>query len=72
MGSRSGISPFGVIAGTYRDTRVRGFIFDGSGSETIDVADSQFTVASGVNPQGHVVGWYRDAAGFDRGFLIRR
>ncbi|HET9369975.1 MAG TPA: hypothetical protein VFO19_06995 [Vicinamibacterales bacterium] len=71
-GSRSGLSPFGVVAGTYRDSRVRGFLFNGSDYETIDFPDSQFTIASGVNPQGHVVGWYRDAAGFDRGFLIRR
>jgi hypothetical protein len=30
------------------------------------------TVAAGIDPQGNIVGRYRDLAGFDHGFLLRR
>jgi uncharacterized membrane protein len=43
--------------------RTRGF-------STIDVPGSSFTSATGINPQGHIVGQYDDAAGRRLGFLL--
>lgn len=38
----------------------------------LDVPGSVSTVASGINPSGHIVGWYRDgAADRMRGFVLR-
>jgi hypothetical protein len=47
------------------------FLLDADGYHTIDFAGAQFTIATGLNPQGEVVGWSRDAAGLDHGYVLR-
>ena len=37
----------------------------------IDVPNSTFTLASGINPQGDIVGIYGDASGYEHGFLLK-
>jgi hypothetical protein len=73
-GSFAGINAKGEIVGAYQaDGRIRGFLRDTSGFfTTIDFVDTMFVRATGINPQGDIVGYYRDLAGRDHGFLLRR
>ena len=34
--------------------------------------NTQFTIATGLNAKGDIVGWYRDPGGRDHSFLIGR
>jgi hypothetical protein len=73
-GSFAGINAKGEIVGAYQaDGKIRGFVRDTSGFfTTIDFVDTMFVRATGINPQGDIVGYYRDLAGRDHGFLLRR
>ena len=54
------------------DGKMRGFLLDGQGFTTIDFPNTQQTLAAGINPQGHIVGYYKDLNGRDHGYLLRR
>src|SRR6266511_4301570 len=76
-----GINPEGNVVGLYRNaTGIHGFILrrrerdddgDNDAFTTIDVPGASFTEAFGINPEGNVVGLYRNATG-THGFLLRR
>ena len=57
---------------TRADGRVRGVFIGAERVEAIDFPNTQFVIATGLNARGDIVGWYRDLAGRDHGFLIRR
>jgi uncharacterized membrane protein len=76
-----GINPEGNIVGVYSNaTGTHGFLLrrrerdddgDNDAFTTIDVPGASFTEAFGINPEGNVVGLYRNATG-THGFLLRR
>jgi len=74
MGARASIAPNGDVVGAYTwtDGRIRGLFIGGDGMRTIDFPNTQFVIATGLNARGEFVGWYRDLAGRDHGFQIRR
>jgi len=74
MGARASVNPQGEVVSSYTGTdgRIRGVLFDADGPKTIDFPNTQFVIATGLNARGEIVGWYRDLAGRDHGFLIRR
>jgi len=74
MGARASINPKGEVVSSYTGTdgRIRGVFFDAVGMNTIDFPNTQFVIATGVNARGDIVGWFRDLAGRDHGFLIGR
>ena len=53
------------------DGKIRNFVWDSDGFRTIDFADTIFTRATAINPQGDIVGFYRDLAGRDHRFLLQ-
>src|SRR6266508_408447 len=76
-----GINPEGNVVGVYSNaTGTHGFLLrrrerdddgDNDAFTTIDVPGASFTEAFGINPEGNVVGLYRNATG-THGFLLRR
>ena len=74
MGARASLNPKGEVVSSYTGTdgRIRGVLFEAEGPRTIDFPNTQFVIATGLNARGDIVGWYRDLAGRDHGFLIRR
>jgi hypothetical protein len=74
MGARASLSPKGDVVSSYvaADGRLRGVLIDADGFWPIDFPNTQFTIATGLNARGDIVGWYRDPAGFDHGFLAQR
>ena len=74
MGARASLNPKGEVVSSYvaADGRLRGVFIDADGFWPIDVPNTQFTIATGLNARGDVVGWYRDPAGYAHGFLVRR
>ena len=76
-----GITPKGNVVGVYSNaTGTHGFLLrrregdedgDNDAFTTIDVPGASFTEAFGINPEGNVVGLYRNATG-THGFLLRR
>ena len=74
MGARASVNPEGQVVSSYTGTdgRIRGVLFDANGLRTIDFPETQFVIATGLNARGDIVGWFRDLAGRDRGFLISR
>ena len=74
MGPRASINPKGEIVSSYTGTdgKIRGVLIDAEGMRTVEFPNTQFTIATGLNARGDIVGWYRDLAGRDHGFLIRR
>jgi uncharacterized membrane protein len=73
-GSLAGINAKGEIVGASQASgKIRGFLRDTDGSfTTIDFPDTMFVRATAINPQGDIVGYYRDLSGRDHGFLLRR
>jgi hypothetical protein len=59
-----------VYRGT--DGKTRGFVRNADAYSTVDFSDTTSTRVTGINPQGDIVGYYRDLAGWDYGFLLRR
>jgi hypothetical protein len=73
MGVRANINPNGEVVSSYTgsDGRIRGVFTDADGIWTIELPNAQVTITTGLNARGDIVGWYRDLAGRDHGFLIR-
>lgn len=74
MGARASINPKREVVSTYTgaDGRIRGVFIDADGMWTIEFPNTQFTIVTGLNAKGDIVGWYRDLGGRDHGFLIGR
>jgi probable HAF family extracellular repeat protein len=58
-----------IPAGSDAPDRYHGFLLDQGNYTTIDVPDSTFTSANGINASGQIVGFYYDAGGGRHGFL---
>jgi uncharacterized membrane protein len=81
-----GISNTGVLVGSSYDTTVTdpgtgnpvpgptsAWVFDGSAYTRLDLGPGTFTQARGVSPDGRwVSGYYADAGGLQRGFVLDR
>jgi uncharacterized membrane protein len=61
---------FGVMVGTV--VRVRGFLLDQDGFQTIEVEGAIATVPADINDRGDVAGRFSLQPNQDRGFVIRR
>ena len=68
-GSMRGGNRRRLSRGRWQDSRLS---FEAAGFGTIDFPDTMSTRPTAINPQGDIVGYYRDLAGRDHGFLIRR
>jgi uncharacterized membrane protein len=76
----NGINPRGDIVGVYTTNgfNSHGFLLRNGTFTTIDVPGAVFpepptsggTVATAINPQGDIVGYYNDSTGTFRGFLL--
>jgi uncharacterized membrane protein len=75
-GFPGGINDKGEIVGMYQDgddLKVRGFLLDASGFYIIDVPNTFFTAAAGIDNHGNIVGRHRViGSNRDTGFLLRR
>jgi hypothetical protein len=57
------------------DLKIYGFLLDASGFSTLHLPETivtNFVSPRGINAQGDIVGFYRDSANNDHGFLLRR
>ena len=69
-----GIDPSGrVVVGAYRteDDAVHGFVFARGAFTTIDYPGAAFSIATGINGRGEIVGWCEDANGIQHGYVQR-
>jgi uncharacterized membrane protein len=48
-----------------------GFLWQKGTFTTIDPPDAVFTIPTGINAAGHIVGVYGDSSGMTHGFLAR-
>ena len=75
-GFPGGINDTGEIVGMYQDgddLKVRGFLLDASGFHVIDVPNTLYTAAAGIDNHGNIVGRHRvTGIGRDKGLLLRR
>ena len=69
-----GIDPSGrVVVGAYRteDDAVHGFVFARGAFTTIDYPGAAFSIGTGINGRGEIVGWWEDANGIQHGYVQR-
>jgi hypothetical protein len=61
-----------AIVGRYDtpDGKAHGYLLGGGTVTTIDFPGATFTVATGINPSGHIVGRYRSPDGMFHGFTL--
>ena len=65
-----GIDPSGrVVVGAYRaeDDAVHGFVFARGAFTTIDYPGAAFSIGTGINGRGEIVGWWEDAEASNMG-----
>ena len=69
-----GIDPSGrVVVGAYRseDDAVHGFVFARGAFTTIDYPGAAFSIGTGINGRGEIIGWYEDANRIQHGYVQR-
>ncbi len=69
-----GIDPSGkVVVGAYRteDDAVHGFVFSRGAFTTIDYPGRAFSLLTGINGRGDMVGFWQDADGVQHGYVLQ-
>jgi hypothetical protein len=67
-----GIDPSGkVVVGGYRteDQAVHGYVFAKGAFTTIDYPGAAFSIGTGINGRGEIVGWWEEANGIQHGYV---